>query len=32
MEFNWKALNLKGRNKRSFKDLEICKAVKGKHN
>ena len=30
-EFNWKGLNLKGGNKRPFKDLKICKAVKDKH-
>ena len=30
-KFNWKGLCLKGENKRSFKDLKICKAVKGKH-
>ena len=30
-EFNQKGLNLKSGNKRLFKDLKICKAVKGKH-
>ena len=30
-EFNWKGMNLKGGNKRPFKDLKICKAVKVKH-
>ena len=30
-EFSWKGLSLKGGNKRPFKDLKICKAVKSKH-
>ena len=30
-QYNWKELNLKGGNKRPFKDLKIGKAVKGKH-
>ena len=30
-KFNWKGLNLKDGNKCPFKDLKICKAVKGKH-
>ena len=31
IEFSWKELNLNGGNKRAFKGLKICKAVKGKH-
>lgn len=30
-KFNGKRLNLNGGNKRPFKDLKICKAVKGKY-
>ena len=30
-ELNCKGLNLKGGNKRQFKDLKICKVAKGKH-
>ena len=31
IQFTWKRLNLNGGNKRAFKELKICKAVKGKH-
>ena len=31
IQFNWKKLNLNDGNKRAFKDLKICKAVKSKN-
>ena len=30
-KFNWKGFDLNVGNKRPFKNLKICKAVKGKH-